>query len=193
MKVLRRVLIVTFFAAVIIAAYAKLTSKSAKDVEVKVDDSPVGQILAQNMDLNYPANPRDVVILYSKIIKAYYGENYTDDQLVGLAQHARALFDDELLACNEYEVYMTQLKADIAAYKALNKVISVYTIQRSADVEMFIDDGIQYARVKAIYYTAEVGATERTEVYEQYTLRKTDDRWKILFWEVIPKTIVKGD
>lgn len=192
MKVLRRVLIVTLFAGVIVAAYAKLVSKSANDIEVKVDNTPVGQILAQDMELNYPANPRDVVVLYSKIIKAFYSEPYTEEQLVGLANHARAMFDDELLACNEYDVYMEKLKLEIEAYKAQKKYISVYTIQRNADVELFIDDGIQYARVKAIYYTVS-DVSERSEVYEQYTLRKTGDKWKILFWEVIPKTVIKGE
>lgn len=193
MKVLRRVLIVTFLAVLMVSYYAYLSSKSASDVEANKDDTTVGQLLAVDMDLNYPANPRDVVVLYSRIIKAFYGEKYTDEQLIGLAQHARATFDEELLNYNDFDEYMERLKEEIGVYASKKRVIVDYIIERASDNEFLIDDGVNYAKVKALYYTKE-GDSVREKVYEQYTLRQDEDgRWKIVYWEVIPETIVKGE
>ena len=68
-----------------------------------------------------------------------------------------------------------------------------YTIQRASDIEMLTDNGIQYAKVKAVYYTSQEGGS-RNKVCEQYTLRQDKEgQWKILFWEVIPDTQVEGE
>lgn len=192
-KILKPILVVTLFASVILACYIRLTAKPASNEEATIDNSEVGQILAKDMDLNYPSNPHDVVTYYSRIIKAYYDGKYTDDQLNGLAQHARAMFDSELLSYNDYDGYMERLKEEIEAYKDDKKTIVEYTVQRASDIEYITDNGIQYARVKTIYYTAEDGGS-RNKVYEQYTLRQGDDgEWKILYWDVIQETNVEGE
>lgn len=192
-RILKTILVITLMASVILACYIKLTSKPSSGDETVADTSEVGQILAKDMDLNYPSNPHDVVLFYSRIIKAFYDGEYNDDQLNGLAQHARAMFDTELLSYNDYDEYMERLRTEIESYKLNNKKIVEYTIQRASDIEMLTDNGIQYAKVKVIYYTAEDGA-KRTKVYEQYTLRQNDEgQWKILFWEVIPETGVEGE
>lgn len=192
-RILKTILVITLMASVILACYIKLTSKPSTGDEPVADTSEVGQILAKDMDLNYPSNPHDVVVFYSRVIKAFYDGEYNDDQLNGLAQHARAMFDTELLSYNDYDEYMERLRTEIESYKLNNKKIVEYTVQRASDIEMLTDNGIQYARVKAVYYTAEDGA-KRDKVYEQYTLRQDDEgQWKILFWEVIPETGVEGE
>ncbi len=192
-RILKTILVITLMASVILACYIKLTSKPSSGDEPTADTSEVGQILTKDMDLNYPSNPHDVVQFYSRIIKAYYDGGYNDDQLNGLAQHAMAMFDTELLSYNDYDEYVERLKTEIESYKLNNKKIVEYTIQRASDIEMLTDNGKQYAKVKVIYYTAEDGA-KRTKVYEQYTLRQSDEgQWKILFWEVIPETGVEGE
>lgn len=193
MKVLRRALIITFAAVLIVTAYIHLSSKGTSNGEAVIDNSEIGQLLARDMDLNYPANPYDVVTLYSRIIKVYYEGEYTDDQLNGLAQHARAMFDDELLSYNDYDEYMARLKEEIESYKLNSKKIIDYTVQRASDIELLTDSGVQYAKVKAIYYTLESGS-KRNKVYEEYTLRQNENgQWKILFWDVISETNVKGE
>lgn len=193
MKILRKVLVFTFLAVLIVTYYIHLSSKSAKDIEATVDDSVVGQLLAVDMELNYPANPRAVVLYYSQIIKAFYGEEYTDDQLIGLAQHARAMFDDELLEANDYDEYMERLRTEIAAYAVNGKTITDYVVQRASDVQYSIVQGQQYAKVNTVYYTRE-SSTKHDKVYECYTLRKDDaDNWKILYWEVVSENNVKGE
>ena len=191
-KILKPILVVTLFASVILACYIRLTAKTSTSEDATVDNSEVGQILAKDMDLNYPSNPHDVVTYY-RIIKAFYDGKYTDDQLNGLAQHARAMFDGELLSYNDYDEYMERLKEEIEAYRINKKTIVEYTVQRASDIDFITDNGIQYARVKVIYYTAEESGS-RNKVYEQYTLRQDDEsRWKILYWDVIQETNVNGD
>ena len=193
MKVLRRTLFITFAAVLIVTVYIRLSSKGASNNGATIDNSELGQLLSRDMDLNYPTNPYDVVTLYSRIIKVYYDGGYTDDQLNGLAQHARAMFDAELLSYNDYDEYMERLKTEIEAYKINNKKIVEYTVQRASDIELFTDSGTQYARVKVIYYTLE-SSSNRNKVYEEYTLRQNGSgQWKILFWDVIPETGVKGE
>ena len=171
-RILKSVLVITLMASVILACYIKLTAGSSNTEEPEADTSEVGKILSKDMQLNYPSNPHDVVLYYSRIIKAYYDGEYNDDQLNGLAQHARATFDDELLSYNDYDEYMERLRAEI---------------------EYLIDNSIQYAKVKAVYYTAEDGGS-RSKVYEEYTLRQDkNSQWKIVFWDVIPETSVEGD
>lgn len=192
-KILKPILVITLMAGVILASYIKLTSSPSSGDEQVADTSEVGQILSKDMSLNYPANPHDVVAFYSRVIKAFYDGDYNDDQLNGLAQHARATFDDELLSYNDYDEYMERLRLEIESYKTAKKKIVEYTIQRASDIEMLTDNGVQYAKVKAVYYTAQDGGT-RERVYEQYTLRQDDNgQWKILFWEVIPETGVQGE
>lgn len=192
-KILKPILVVTLFASVILACYIRLTAKTSTSEDATVDNSEVRQILAKDMDLNYPSNPHDVVTYYSRIIKAFYDGKYTDDQLNGLAQHARAMFDGELLSYNDYDEYMERLKEEIEAYRINKKTIVEYTVQRASDIDFITDNGIQYARVKVIYYTAEESGS-RNKVYEQYTLRQDDEsRWKILYWDVIQETNVNGD
>ena len=193
MKVLRRALFITFAAVLLVTVYIRLSSKGASDNEAAIDNSEIGQLLARDMDLNYPANPYDVVTLYSRIIKVFYEGGYTDDQLNGLVQHARAMFDNELLSYNDYDGYMERLKEEIESYKLNNKKIIDYTVQRASDIEFLTDSGVQYAKVKVIYYTLESGS-KRNKVYEEYTLRQNENgQWKILYWDVISETSVKGE
>lgn len=193
MKSLKKVVIFTLLAVMIILYYVHLTSRSADDIEGSLDTSVVSELLTVDMELNYPTTPRDVVIYYSKIIKAFYGENLTDNQLIGLAQHARATFDAELLEYNDYEEYMERLETEIEAYHQAKKVITEYIIQRASDVEYFTDGGVQYAKVEALYYLSE-GSSTRTKTYECYTLRKDDEgKWRILYWETIPEKTIKGE
>ena len=191
--ILRPILIITLLAGAILACYIRLTSDTSSNEDAAVDTSELGQILSKDMDLNYPANPHDVVLLYSRIIKAFYDGEYNEDQLNGLAQHARAMFDDELLSCNDYDEYMERLREEIEAYRLNKKTIADYTVERASDIEFLVDNGIQYSKVKAVYYTAE-GDGKRSKVYEEYTLRQDDNgQWKILYWDVIPETGVEGE
>lgn len=193
MKVLKKVIIFTVLAVLIVSYYVYLNSKSAKDVDPATDNSTLGQILAVDMDLNYPSTPRAVVDYYSKITKAFYDGGYTDEQLIGLAQHARAMFDEELLEYNDYDGYMERLNLEIESYKLADRTITEYIVERASDVEYIIDSGIQYAKVDAVYYTKE-GSSQRDRVYEQYTLRQDEEgKWKIVYWEVVPEHTVKGE
>lgn len=195
MKTLKKVIVFTFLAVLVISYYIHLTSKTANDVEATVDNSVVGTLLAVNMELNYPSTPKDVVELYSKIIKAFYGEEMTEDQLIGLAQRARAMFDSELLSYNSYNTYIQDLKTEIESYKLQSKKISAYSVERASHTVFINEDDSQYARINALYYVVQgKSGTDRTKTYERYTLRKdVEGKWKIVYWELIPEKDFHGE
>ena len=86
--------------------------------------SAVQEILSRNLDTNYPPTPKEVLKFYSQITQAFYGEDYTDEELEKLAKMSRRLFDDELVANQTDEQYLSALKMDIASWKNDKKVIS---------------------------------------------------------------------
>ena len=191
---IKKLIIFTVLAVLIISYYVHLSSKTANDIEGNYEQSVVSSLLTVDTELNYPKNPRDVVVYYSEIITAFYEEELTEDQLVGLAQHARALFDEELLEHNEYTEYMQRIKEEIQSYKLNKKTIAEFLIERGSDVEYITDGGVQYAQVNALYYLKEGSDAKRTKTYEMYTLRKdADDNWKILFWETVPENNFRGE
>ena len=191
---IKKIIIFTVMAVLIISYYVHISSKTAGNVEENYEKTVVSELLSKDTDLNYPGNPRDVVVYYSEIISAFYKEKLTEDQLVGLAQHARALFDEELLELNEYNEYMQRLREEIQSYKLNDKYIAEFLIERASDVEYIVDNGVQYAEINALYYLKEGSEAKRTKTYEKYTLRKDENgNWKILFWETVPENNFRGE
>ena len=67
-KILKPILVVTLFASVILACYIRLTAKTSTSEDATVDNSEVGQILAKDMDLNYPKQYRRMQSDYQRSI-----------------------------------------------------------------------------------------------------------------------------
>ena len=133
-----------------------------------------------------------VITLMASVILACYikltaGSSNTEEPEADTSEVGKILSKDM------HDEYMERLRAEIESYKLNKKKIVEYTIQRASDIEYLIDNSIQYAKVKAVYYTAEDGGS-RSKVYEEYTLRQDkNSQWKIVFWDVIPETSVEGD
>ena len=180
---MKKPLIITLLAALIISYYVYLTHRNVDNTDKLAGTT--NELLSRDMVRNYPSDYYDVVDYFLQIQKIIYKEDLTDDEITGYAQHMRALWDDELLAKpgNDYETYLNNLKAEIEQYKANEKYVNEYSLQRRRDVEPYTIDGKMYARITVKYYMREGG--KLIIFYERYTLRKdTDDKWKILYWEV---------
>ena len=137
------------------------------------------KILQKDFDEQYPTSPREVVKWYNRIITAYYGEEYTDEQLEGMADQARKLLDDELLQYNPKDTYLENLKKDIDNYKTLNKKIVQSSVSDSNDITYATVKGASCAYVNAYYFSKEGSNYSRT--YQEFVLRKdSKGKWKIL-------------
>ena len=142
------------------------------------------EVLARNLETNYPPTPKELLKYYSEITRCFYSEKYTDEELVELAMKSRQLFDAELYANQTDEQYLAALKADIESYKTEGRVISSYSVSSSTDVNEYVYDGYNWAQLYCIY-SVRVG-TNITPVQEQFLLRK-DERghWKIVGWKLV--------
>lgn len=183
---MKKLVIITIMIALVVMYFFYITNKtspSKKNTEKK-DVSEVTKLLNKDLDSSYPKTPREVVKLYNRIIKCYYGEKYTDDELKLLAVQAQKLMDKELIEHNDFNTYYNNLCEDIEEYKENERTISSYVLDSSADIEYKNFKEAEYAFVRCLYYTH--GKEGTAKVPQQYILRKDDSgKWKMVYWEKI--------
>ena len=181
-----RVLIVFVVLAIAVVGLFFYVSNRAKAVEDGRTQqmTPVQEILSRNLETNYPPTPKEVLKFYSEITRCFYSEEYTDEELAKLAVLSRKLFDDELVANQTDEQYLSALKFDIESWKNDKKVISSYSVSSSTDVQEYSYGGREWAQLYCIY-SIRMG-TNVAPVQEHFIMRK-DERghWKILGWELV--------
>lgn len=86
--------------AVICGSFYVVNDKSKRANQKEKVLTEVQRITTKDLDKNYPQTPREVVKLYNRIVKCYYGMQYSDEELDALTDQALKLFDDELAANN---------------------------------------------------------------------------------------------
>lgn len=171
-------------AGVICGAFYLTAQRSKQQVENGENLTEVQKIIAKDLDKSYPETPRAVVKLYNRIITAYYGEKYSNEEFQKLASQAQKLMDAELLAQNPSDVYIAKLNAEIKEYREKQKKIAQSSVCDSNSVKYITDGADQIAYVKASYFMKEGNSHERT--YQEYVLRQDEEgNWKILvFYQV---------
>lgn len=179
-KAIRIGLSVIICAGLVVGYYYYLSQRNDNNTtEDATKVTEVDKILQKDFDEQYPTSPREVVKWYNRIITAYYGEEYTDEQLEGMADQARKLLDDELLQYNPKDTYLENLKKDIDNYKTLNKKIVQSSVSDSNDITYATVKGASCAYVNAYYFSKEGSNYSRT--YQEFVLRKdSKGKWKIL-------------
>lgn len=159
----------------------KQRSASSSD---KVDLTDVQKLNTRDLEKDYPQTPREVVKLFNKIIRCYYNDKYTEDELKRLTEQAWKLFDSELQENNPLDEYLKSVQADVADYKERSRRISNTSVCDSNDVRYLTDNGDDLAYVTASYFVKEKNGYTDTD--EMYVLRKdADEKWKILvFYQI---------
>lgn len=179
MKKTRIVILAIVIVAAICTAFYIVNSNSKKESAKEAGLTEIQKITTRNMEKDYPATPREVIKFYNRIVKCYYGRQYSDDELEQLADQALSMFDDDLLKKNEKESYIESVKSDAAQYEEDNKSISQTDVCDSNDVKYMTDNGDDIAYVTASYFIKT--GSSYTKTYQEYVLRKDDDGdWKIL-------------
>lgn len=174
--------------AVIILVYYSHTANKADDAakEETTESSMVQDVILRNLDTDYPPTPKEVVKFYSEISECLYGEKYTEEELGKMADQQRRLFDPELAANNPRDVYLVNLKSEVATMKEQNCVIYGYVTSSSTDVEYFAKDGKDCAR---LYCTYSMRLNKKLATTKEiYVLRKDEaGHWKIYGWQKVNK------
>ncbi len=180
----RSFIVLILFALVIVGAFVLLSKREIKRDESDVKRTAVQEVCSRNLEKNYPATPKEVVRFYSEITRCFYGEEYTEEELVKMAQQSRLLFDDALRANQTDEQYLMNLKTVIENYKEEKRSISSFSVSSASNVEYNDFRGDKWASLMAIYSIK----TDRTfgSTKEDYLLRKdAEGRWKIFGWRVV--------
>lgn len=179
MKKTRIVILAIVIVAAICTAFYIVNNNSKKESAKEAGLTEIQKITTRNMEKDYPATPREVIKFYNRIVKCYYGRQYSDDELEQLADQALSMFDDDLLKKNQKESYIESVKSDAAQYEEDNKSISQTDVCDSNDVKYMTDNGDDIAYVTASYFIK--NGSSYTKTYQEYVLRKDDDGdWKIL-------------
>ena len=169
------VMVITVF-----ALYYYLVNKVERS-DPEVETSAVEDVLLKNLETDYPATVREVIKYYNEIMSCYYGENPTDEELKKLADKAMELYDAELVDYQSEEMYIEDLKAEIAAFAASDTVLSHVALSSSTAVDYYTYNGRECAQIRCIYTVRQ--KTNLMTIREIYVLRKDDTgKWKILGW-----------
>lgn len=182
-KMSTSIIIIVVSVALIVGLYYVIANYLAKDDEpTDVQITAVQNVLLRNMDNNYPPTPKEVLKYYSDITQCFYAGGYTDEELIQLANRALELYDEELRANQDYDMYIDDLKAEIASFKKKDWSISSYSTSSSMDVLEFEKDGYEWAQLYAFYNVRQ--STQIVKVTEIFLMRKDEDgRWKIYGWQ----------
>lgn len=172
---------VTIMILLVLGYYAYLTNRSRTYGNAEI--SYVENVLLKDLEHNYPPSPKEVMKYYHEIMKCFYNEECTDEEITELAEKARGLYDDDLVANNEWDSYLENLKSDILTFKSAKRRISSFSVAASTDVEYFTEDGFEFARIRCGYNLKENGVYMPTS--QVYLLRKDkDNHWKIYGWDL---------
>lgn len=186
---IKAVVITLVMVVLVFGYYFYLTSRSGdglpKDEDQVADEMSVVQKLLVRADYReYPTTPVQVLKYYNEITLCFYNETYTENELEQLAMEARSLYDLELLTNQSQEDYLTNLKNDIAVFKAGNITILRSDVTPATDVYYFTYDGCECARLYSVY-TLRSGTVNQLSK-EVFILRKDDEgHWKILGFALV--------
>ncbi len=165
--------------------FLKVRMDNSKEKEL----TEVQKLTSRDLEKDYPPTAREVVKLYNRIITAYYGEKYTDQELEKMAEQALMLFDGDLAANNPKEDYLKRVRAEVENYKIRKRSIVNHKVCESRDVVFLKDkeNGDEIAYVNASYFVKENTKYDRT--HHEYVLRKDENgHWKILtYYQVFEK------
>lgn len=179
------ILMLGIIAVYFITSYVK--NKNATETEEKsVASTETEKLLQKDLNINYPASPREVVKLYNRIIKCLYNEKPSDEEINQLGRKARFLFDQELLDNKTEEKYLEDLKKEVEDYRKKNRTIVSYELQKSSEIELQKIEGKEYASISSSYFVKEGSGYQW--VYHKFLVRKDEaGEWKIVGWKITPE------
>ncbi len=167
--------------AALVGVYAFLTSKARTEAAEEIM-TPVQTALSRDLSKDYPPTVKEVIKYYTDLEKCFYNEECTDEEIVELGMKARGLYDKDLLAINDKDVYLLQLKKGITEFKEAKRRIAATAVAASTNVDFFTEDGYEFARIHCGYTISENGKSKMEA--RVYLLRRDEQRhWKIYGWD----------
>ena len=179
------VIVIAVLLVAVVAGFAFSLNHRKAVTEADTQATAVQKVLMKDLERNYPPSPKEVVKYFAEITKCFYNEEYTDEELIQLAEKIQGIYDDELIANKSQEDYLNDLNSEIADMKKGKYTISSYVVSASTDVEEFTENGYSCARLYCTFNIKQ-GTNSPKASMEQFVLRKDDKgHWKIYGWELV--------
>ena len=167
---------------VLVVGYYAYLSGTHRTEQQEAVMSEVDTALARDLDNNYPATPKEVIKYYNDLMKCFYNEECTAEELQDLGRKSLQLFDEELQKNNDEDTYLIRLQGEVQNYKDNKRKITSVSLAPSTNVDYYSVDGYSFARISCGYTMTENG--KKTSTVMVYLLRRDDSRrWKIYGWE----------
>lgn len=178
----KTILIIVLVMVAVVGYYCYLVNRSNAENE-EPELTKVDEVLLRDMSKSYPPTPKEVIKYYNEIMKCYYNEECTQEELEDLAMRARELYDDELILHNEWGRYIIALTAEIEDFRENEKKLTSCSVAASTDVDYFQEDGYSFARISCGYTVLQ--GKESISTMQIYLLRKDDKgHWRIYGWDL---------
>ena len=166
----------------VVGYYAYLSGKS-RDRASEAAMTQVQIVLSRDLKNDYPPTVKEVVKYYTEIQKCLYGGECSEEEVEQLGLRERELYDEELLAANDENSNLLQLKAEVGSFQEDSRKMTSVSVSSSANVDTFSEDGWEFARIYCTYTILEGGRSN--QVNTVYLLRRDENRrWKIYGWDL---------
>lgn len=170
------------FLLVLVVGYYAYLSGTHRTEQQEAVMSEVDTALSRDLDNDYPATPKEVIKYYNDLMKCFYNEECTAEELQDLGRKSLQLFDEELQENNDEDTYLIRLQGEVQNYKDSKRKITSVSLAPSTNVDYYSVDGYSFARISCGYTMTENG--KKTSTVMVYLLRRDDSRrWKIYGWE----------
>ena len=178
----RVTVVIIILVVAVIGYYCYLVNRPADKVEEK-ELTAVDEVLLRDLTNNYPPTVKEVIKYYNEITKCLYNEDCSQEEIEELIQKERELFDEELLANNDWGTHVISLTAELTAFQEANRKLTGCNVGASTDVDYFDKNGYSFARIPCNYTVMQ--GTDYTTTMHIFLLRKdTGGHWKIYGWDV---------
>ena len=174
-------IVITVLVIAIVGYYCFLVNRQ-KAFREENTPTTIQSVLVRDLVYDYPPSPKEVIRYYNEIIKCFYNEDCTEEEIEALAAQARKLYDDELVSSNEWEEYLINLNTEIKESKISGRKLTSCAVSSAADVEFFDEDGYSFARLRSSYNMMQ--GSIPLSAMEVYLLRRDEaGHWRIYGWK----------
>ena len=177
-----KITIFLVFLLFLVVGYYSYPSGKNRTEQQEAVMSEIDTALSRDLENNYPSTPKEVVKYYNDLMKCFYNEDCTPEELQELGKKSLQLFDEELRENNEEDTYLIRLQGEVQNYKDNKRKITSVSLASSTNVDYYTADGYSFARISCGYTMTENGKKSSTVMV--YLLRRDEKRiWKIYGWE----------
>ena len=142
-----KITVLFIFLLVLVVGYYAYLSGTHRTEQQEAVMSEIDTALSRNLENNYPSTPKEVVKYYNDLMKCFYNEDCTEEELQELGKKSLQLFDEERRENNEEESYLIRLQGEVQNYKKNKRKITSGAVGSSTDGEYYTADGYSVARI----------------------------------------------